>query len=40
MILVDTNLLIYAVNRESVHHPKARAWVEQILSETKPVGIA
>jgi toxin-antitoxin system PIN domain toxin len=40
MILVDTNLLIYAVNQESVHHPKARAWVEQILSETTPVGIA
>ena len=40
MILVDANLLIYAVDRESVHHSKARIWVEQILSETRPVGIA
>jgi toxin-antitoxin system PIN domain toxin len=40
MILVDANLLIYAIDRESVHHSKARAWVEQILSETTPVGIA
>ena len=40
MILVDANLLIYAVDRESAHHSKARIWVEQILSETTPVGIA
>jgi len=40
MILVDANLLIYAVNRDSVHHPKARVWVEQILSDTRPVGFA
>jgi uncharacterized protein len=40
MILVDANLLIYAIDRESVHHSKARVWVDQILSETTPVGIA
>lgn len=40
MILVDANLLIYAIDQESVHHAKAHAWVEQILSETTPVGIA
>jgi len=40
MILVDANLLIYAIDQESVHHAKAHAWVEQILSETMPVGIA
>src|SRR3954466_11472125 len=40
MILVDANLLIYAIDRESVHHSKARVWVEQILSEMTPVGIA
>jgi toxin-antitoxin system PIN domain toxin len=40
MILVDANLLIYAIDSESAHHSKARVWVEQILSETTPVGIA
>lgn len=40
MILVDANLLIYAIDQESAHHAKAHAWVEQILSETTPVGIA
>jgi len=40
MILVDANLLIYAIDQESVHHAKAHAWIEQILSETTPVGIA
>jgi toxin-antitoxin system PIN domain toxin len=40
MILPDANLLIYAINGESVHHAKARLWLEQILSETTPVGIA
>jgi predicted nucleic acid-binding protein len=40
MILVDANLLIYAIDQESIHHAKAHTWVEKILSETTPVGIA
>jgi toxin-antitoxin system PIN domain toxin len=40
MILVDANLLIYAIDEESAHHSKARVWVEHILSDTTPVGIA
>jgi toxin-antitoxin system PIN domain toxin len=40
MILVDTNLLIYAIDRDSVHHRKAHAWLERILSETTPVELA
>jgi len=40
MILVDANLLIYAIDRESVHHANAHAWIEQILSGTTPVGLA
>ncbi|HEV7572624.1 MAG TPA: TA system VapC family ribonuclease toxin [Thermoanaerobaculia bacterium] len=40
MILVDANLLIYGIDRESAHHSKARTWVEQILSDKTPVGIA
>ena len=40
MILVDANLLVYAIDRDSAHHDKAHAWVEQILSDTTPVGLA
>ena len=34
MILVDANLLIYAVDQDSPHHDKARRWLEEILSGT------
>lgn len=40
MILVDANLLIYAVNRDSPHHARARAWWEETLSESEEVGLA
>lgn len=40
MILVDANLLIYAIDRGSAHHRKARVWLENILSNTTPVGLA
>ena len=40
MILVDANLLIYAVDADSPHHAKARAWLEQTLSGTTRVGLA
>lgn len=39
MILVDTNLLIYAVNRNAPHHRAARRWLERTLSDTKAVGL-
>lgn len=39
MILVDANLLIYAVNRSSAHHRPARRWLEDTLSGTTPVGL-
>ena len=32
MILVDANLLIYAVDRDSPHHARARRWLEDALS--------
>ncbi len=38
MILVDANLLIYAVNSDSVHHRAARHWLEETLSTTTVVG--
>lgn len=40
MILVDANLLIYAVDADSPHHRKARAWLEETLSGTARVGLA
>jgi toxin-antitoxin system PIN domain toxin len=40
VILVDANLLIYAVDRDSPHHAPARAWFEALLSSTSPVGLA
>lgn len=39
MILVDANLLIYAVNRDSPHHVAAREWFESTLSSPTRVGL-
>jgi hypothetical protein len=36
--IVDTNLLLYAVDSTSPHHRRARAWLEDILSDGDPVG--
>jgi toxin-antitoxin system PIN domain toxin len=40
MILVDANLLIYAVDRDSPHHDKAHRWLEDTLSGTTETGLA
>ena len=40
MILVDANLLIYAVDQDSPHHDKARRWLEETLSGTAETGLA
>lgn len=39
MILVDANLLIYAVNRDSPHHERASRWLEEALSGDQWVGL-
>ncbi len=39
MILVDANLLIYAVNRDAPHHEAARKWLERTLSGEERVGL-
>ena len=39
MILIDVNLLIYAVFRDSARHTAARAWLETTLSGTEPVAL-
>jgi toxin-antitoxin system PIN domain toxin len=40
MILIDANLLIYAVNQDAPLHRKAKAWLEQKLSGTETVGLS
>jgi toxin-antitoxin system PIN domain toxin len=40
MMLVDANLLIYAIDRDSSHHRKARIWLEAMLSGKATVGLA
>ena len=39
MILVDSNLLIYAVHEGSAHHKAAREWLDARLSEPGRVGL-
>ena len=40
MKIVDINLLIYAVNRDTPHHSKAKKWLENSLSSDEPFGFA
>lgn len=39
MKLLDLNLLIYAVNRDSPRHRQAKAWLEEVLSGNEPVAL-
>lgn len=39
MILVDANLLLYAINPDLPRHQQARQWWESALSGTEAVGI-
>ena len=39
MILPDVNLLIYAFNSDAPRHAAARAWWEETLSESRPLGL-
>ena len=40
MILVDANLLIYAINRDASQHRRARRWWESALCGSERVGLA
>ena len=39
-VLVDANLLIYAIDSSSPRHPRARGWLETTLSGTTEVRLA
>lgn len=39
MIAVDANLLLYASDTSSVHHPAARRWFESALSGGESIGL-
>ncbi|MFV2064339.1 MAG: type II toxin-antitoxin system VapC family toxin [Chloroflexota bacterium] len=40
MKIVDVNILLYAVNRDSEQHDRARAWLDGALGRPEPVGFA
>ena len=39
MILLDVNLLIYAVNEDAPLHRKAKSWLESAISGTETVAL-
>ena len=39
MIVLDANILLYAYDAASSQHARARAWLEEVLSGTDPVGL-
>ena len=40
MIVIDVNLLLYAVNEDGEHHGAARRWLEDALSSDEPIALA
>lgn len=38
-MLLDANLLVYAVDEDSRHHPAAAAWLEETLNGANRVGL-
>jgi uncharacterized protein len=40
VVLVDANVLLYAVNDSMPQHPRARRWIEQALNGNESVGFA
>ena len=40
MKLVDLNVLIYAINKDSAEHSRVQAWWENALNSEEPVGLA
>ncbi len=40
MVIVDANVLLYAVNREGAHHERSRRWLDSSLAGAEAVGLA
>ena len=40
MVIVDANVLLYAVDLASAHHERARPWLDDSLAGTEAVGLA
>lgn len=40
MILLDANLLLYAVNEDGVHHKKVKIWLEAQFSRSETIGFS
>jgi toxin-antitoxin system PIN domain toxin len=40
MKVVDINLLIYAINKDTPHHSHAKKWLEASLSSDETIGLA
>lgn len=40
MVIVDANVLLYAVNEDSLHHRSARGWLDEALTGSAGVGFA
>lgn len=38
-MIVDANVLLYATDSESPHHPKAAAWLTEVLNGDRRVGL-
>jgi toxin-antitoxin system PIN domain toxin len=38
--VVDLNLLLYAVNRDSPHHSQAKAWLQEAMSGDERIALA
>jgi uncharacterized protein len=38
-VIVDANLLLYAVDETSAHHARARSWLEAVLNGDEQVGL-
>jgi uncharacterized protein len=39
VILIDANILVYAVNKDAPRHARAKSWLEKAISGTETIGI-
>ena len=40
MLLVDANLLLYAVDEEAAHHERAHGWLDAALARNEPIAFS